>query len=298
MGSHLEFRRAISPVIGVVLMVAIVVVLAAIAATFVFGSTDETDAQPDITMTVLDGDDSSTVVLRHENGDTITGEKTRLVGAADEQAFHGLDLQAGDTVEIVPTKQELKLVWSGENTGYVIQTFDVDTSDLPYNPDTVDKECDWVEGNVDNNGDLDMSDDNANCNVKDDFDTTYDDVNVDLQSGALLVGDIDTDGDVDLDSSEVVGDISSNADDITLTAESSVYGDVVAASGTNIDIDGDSYVRGDVVVNGGSLSLNNVDIDGHVYADSSDFPSSCSGTTIGPDEESCSEYDPRDPDDY
>lgn len=298
MGSHQESRRGISPVIGVVLMVIIVVVLAAVAAAFVFGSTDETDAQPDITMKVLDGDDSSTVVLRHENGDTITGEKTRLVGAADEHAFHGLELQAGDTVEIVPTKQELKLVWSGENTGYVIQKFNVDTSDLPYDPETVDHGCDWVQNYVDTNGDLDMSGDKARCNVKDDLDGSYDDVNVDLQLTALLVGDIDTDGDVDLDGSDVVGDISSNADDITITNESDIYGDIVAASGTNIDIDGDSYVRGDVVVNGGSLSLNNVDIDGHVYADSSDFPSSCSGTTIGPNEKSCSEYDPRDPDDY
>jgi len=290
-------RRAISPVIGVVLMVVIVVLLAGITAAFVFGSTDETDPQPDVVMTVVESDDSTTVALKHESGDTLAGNKTRLVGAADETAFHGAQLQAGNTVEVVPTDQVLKLVWSGENTDYVVQTFDVDTSALPYNPSEVDRDCSWVETNVGANGDLDMSDDAASCNVKDDLDATINDVNVDLQSGALLVGSIDTDGDVDLDNSTVVGDITSNADDITITGGSDVYGTTVAKSGTDIDIDGDSYVRGDVVVNGGSLSLNSVDIDGHVYASDSDFPSSCPDTTIGPDEESCGEYDPRDPDD-
>jgi FlaG/FlaF family flagellin (archaellin) len=278
-------------------MVAIVVVLAGITAAFVFSSTEETDPQPDVVMTVVDSEDGTTVALRHESGDTIAGNKTRLVGAADEAAFHGRQLRAGQTVEVVPTEAELTLVWSGENTDYVIQEFDVDARSLPYNPDDVDRECGWVETNVGANGDLDMSGDAANCNVKDDLEASIDDVNVDLQSGALLVGDVDTDGDVDLDGSKVVGDVVSNADDITITGASSVYGTVIARSGTNIDIDGNSYVRGDVVVKGGSLSLNSVDIDGHVYASDDDFPSSCTDTTIGPDEESCSEYDPRDPSD-
>ncbi len=277
-------------------MVAIVVLLAGITATFVFGSTDETDPQPDVVMTVVDTADSTTVALRYESGDTLAGNKTRLVGAIDETAFHGGKLQAGDTVEVTPTEQELKLVWSGENTDYVVQTFEVETNALPYNPEDVDRACDWVEKNISGN-ELEMNGEAANCNLKDDLETSYDPLDADLKSDSLLVGDIDTDGDVDVISSTVVGDVISDADDITITSASSIYGTVIARPNTNIDIDGDSYVRGDVVVNSGTLDLDSVDIDGHVYASDDDFPSSCPDTTIGPDEESCGEYDPRDPDD-
>jgi flagellin-like protein len=291
-------ERSVSPVIGTVLMLAIVVILVAVAGSIIFGTVQEEDPQPNARLTLEPTDKDGVFRLHHESGENITGENTRILGVADEEALHGNSLEAGEEVNLVPVASDVKLVWYGENTDYVLQTFEAEPASLLYDPGNITNECDWVENNIKANGDLDMSNDTGICDVKEDTNTGKDDVNVDLASNSVLVGDIDTDGDVDLDSSEVVGSITSNADDITITGMSTVYGDVVAQSDTNIDIDGDSSVRGDVVVHGGSLSLNNVDIDGHVYADDSDFPGSCPGTTIGPNEETCSEYDPRDPDDH
>ena len=61
-------------------------------------------------------------------------------------------------------------------------------------------------------------------------------------------------------------------------------------------MDGDSEVTGAVVVTSGDLDLDDVDIDGHVYVDSGDL-NSCSGVTIGPNDEGCGTYSFRDPDD-
>ncbi|MFC7074167.1 type IV pilin [Halovenus rubra] len=291
--------RAISPVIGVVLLVAIVVALAAGAGAMIFSLTDESDPQPNARLSLEPTDDANgTFVLRHAGGANLTGAETRLIGVVSEDALLDEQFVAGEEIKVRPVTDEVTLVWYGENTDHVLQRFDVEPSSLLYDPTEIDNRCDWVADDVKANGDLDMSDDKGICNVKEDLDTAIDDVNIDLDSGSALIGNLDTDGDVDLDSSDVVGSITSDADDITITSNSNVYGDIVAQSDTNIDIDGNSYVDGAVVVNDGSLSLDNVSIDGHVYADDSDFPGSCPDTTIGPSDTSCSEYDPRDPDDY
>jgi hypothetical protein len=81
-------------------------------------------------------------------------------------------------------------------------------------------------------------------------------------------------------------EMTGNSGDLDLDDNSTLVG----------DIDGESQVDGAVVVDGGSLDLASVDVDGPVYADPDDV--SCSGSTLGPDDESCSEYSYRDPDDY
>ncbi|RNI14536.1 type IV pilin [Methanohalophilus sp. RSK] len=73
------FKRddAVSPVIGVILMVAITVILAAVIASFVFGmGTPETAPQASLKMS-SNSDDNITVA--HQGGDVIFNDTTELI---------------------------------------------------------------------------------------------------------------------------------------------------------------------------------------------------------------------------
>jgi FlaG/FlaF family flagellin (archaellin) len=298
MSAESTSSRGISPVVGVALLVVIVTILSATVGYILLGLSDETDPQPTVALELERTDNNVTFVLRHRSGEPIDGNKTRLAGVGDEDKLDGKRFQAGEEVRVVPVDEEVKLLWYGENTDYTIQTFDVDTSTLPHGIPNIDRECPWVEQNINANGDLDMDGDKAVCDVTEDTDTGKTDINIDIDGGSVLVGDIDTDGDVDVDSSVVVGDVTTTSDDITVTDNSDIYGDVVASPGTNIDIDGNSNVTGAVVQKGGAdLDLDNVDIDGHVYADPGDV-SGCSNAELGPNDKSCAAYSFRDPSNY
>ena len=74
--------RAVSPVIGVILMVAITVLLAATAATFFFGLTDEQGDRGISTVafdTDYDRGTSDTVSFTHSSGKTLTAEDLQIV---------------------------------------------------------------------------------------------------------------------------------------------------------------------------------------------------------------------------
>ncbi len=290
-------RRGVSPVVGVTVIIAIVVLVTSAAGYAIFGLAEETEPAPDVAMELEPTGDGVAYTLRHVSGEDLTGNQTRLTGVADEDALHGERLRAGETIEVVPVGTEVTLLWHGDGESYTLHTFDVGPDELAFDAGAIDNRCDFVEQEMTNNsGDLDLTDEQAVCDVTADVDLDQDDNDLDLDDNSTLVGDIDVDGDVDLDSSTVVGSVASEGNDITITDESVIYGDVVADTGTNIDIDGESQVDGAVVVDGGSLSLDNVDVDGPVYADPDDV--SCSGSTIGLDDESCSEYSFKDPDDY
>jgi len=289
--------RGISPVVGVALLIAIVTGLSVTGGYILVGLSEETDPQPNVALDLERTESDVAFVLRHRRGETIDGNRTRLAGVGDEDALEGERFRAGEGVRVVPVDDEVKLLWYGENTGHTVRTFEVDTSTLPHGIADIDRECPWVEQDINANGDLDMSGDKSVCDVTEDTDTGASDIDIDLDNDSVLVGDIDTDGDVDVDSSVVAGDVTTTSSDIVVTNHSDVYGDVVASPGTNIDIDGNSNVTGAVVVDGGSLSLDTVDVDGHVYADPGDV-SGCSNAELGPDAESCASYSFRDPSDY
>jgi FlaG/FlaF family flagellin (archaellin)/cytoskeletal protein CcmA (bactofilin family) len=289
--------RGISPVIGIAVLVVIVTILSATVGYVALGLADETDPQPNVALELKQTENNVTFVLRHRGGETLTGNKTALRGVGDEEALYGEEFGAGDEVEVVPVEEEVRLVWFGENTDHVVQTFDVDTSDIPHGIANIDRECSWAEQNINANGDLEMAGDSAVCDVREDISTGASNVDIDLDSGSVLVGDLDTDGDIDVDSSVVAGDVTTTSSDITITDNSDVYGDVIASPGTNIDIDGNSNVTGAVLVDGGSLSLDTVDIDGHVYANPGDV-SGCSNAELGPDGKSCAAYSFREPSNY
>ena len=97
--------RAVSPVIGVILMVAITVILAAVIGTFVLGLGDSLgDNQPTAQLSVdFDTDGENNVTIEHNGGDRIdSGTLTVIVSDAegDTRADGDIDqaLSVGDSV--------------------------------------------------------------------------------------------------------------------------------------------------------------------------------------------------------
>ena len=69
--------RAVSPVIGVILMVAITVILAAVIGTFVLGLGDQVETAPQASFN-FDYDGSGEVTVRHRGGDSINPDNIEI----------------------------------------------------------------------------------------------------------------------------------------------------------------------------------------------------------------------------
>jgi len=98
--------RAVSPVIGVILMVAITVILAAVIGTFVLGLGDQVQsttpqASFGFETTDTDGDSNAeTVTATHETGDTIDASSIQLKIGVDSFQWGTDEVSAGDSFTI------------------------------------------------------------------------------------------------------------------------------------------------------------------------------------------------------
>ena len=72
-------ERAVSPVIGVILMVAITVILAAVIGTFVLGLGDQVQTTAPNAQLAFDAD-SDNVTVSHDGGDTLDANQTFVSG--------------------------------------------------------------------------------------------------------------------------------------------------------------------------------------------------------------------------
>ena len=94
--------RGVSPVIGVILMVAITVILAAVIGTFVLGLGDSLgDNQPTAQLSVsLSGEN---VTLDHNGGDRLDGDDLRVTtdGNGTVTGFDAGTFQVGDSQEVI-----------------------------------------------------------------------------------------------------------------------------------------------------------------------------------------------------
>jgi len=88
---------AVSPVIGVILMVAITVILAAVIASFVLGLGDSTTTTPNASFNfnydnVSSGSDN--ITISHQSGDTLNGDQVSLSidGAEPSGAASSIDI--------------------------------------------------------------------------------------------------------------------------------------------------------------------------------------------------------------
>jgi flagellin-like protein len=131
---------AVSPVIGVILMVAITVILAAVIGTFVLGLGDQVQNNaPQATFSFDYAEETATattgftVTATHDGGDTFNNENTQtleLRGPNDGDDGAGTDpvttefgvdagVSAGDSAEItnVAEEGEVRIIWTSGNGG-------------------------------------------------------------------------------------------------------------------------------------------------------------------------------------
>ncbi|WP_050033177.1 type IV pilin [Halorubrum halophilum] len=91
--------RAVSPVIGVILMVAITVILAAVIGTFVLGLGDQLgDSQPSAQLEMSVDDSTSNIVIEHTGGNEIDLSEFTIQarGGGDEHANATLSATVAD----------------------------------------------------------------------------------------------------------------------------------------------------------------------------------------------------------
>jgi|GEM_PF-3367830 len=126
-------ERGVSPAVGVVVLVAIVVLLAAGAGALVFGLTDRQPSAPTTKFALdpVDGGDSYELV--HESGDRVDGDRVTIRGVADPDALAGTELVAGTTVSLSPVAETITVVWedgTSDPSTYILAEFAVDPSSV------------------------------------------------------------------------------------------------------------------------------------------------------------------------
>ncbi|CAI50770.1 pilin PilA [Natronomonas pharaonis DSM 2160] len=136
LNTETDDRRAVSPVIGVILMVAITVILAAVIGTFVLGLGDQVqETAPNaqisgeqITLDEGDLDDEEAVRITHESGDAINPNEIEITvdGQTAASVEPDSDVDEADTSDDGPT------IWTGGDRisagdrVQIVGTYDVD----------------------------------------------------------------------------------------------------------------------------------------------------------------------------
>ncbi|PSP47017.1 type IV pilin [Halobacteriales archaeon QH_7_69_31] len=129
---------AVSPVIGVILMVAVTVILAAVIGTFVLALSDEGETPaPQAKFTFNeDGDD---ITLTHDGGDplsrdnikVIAGNGTSVAGCSEGTGWGDTEITAGNSCTAEFTDSgTLRIIWDFEDdsSSETIAKFDYDHS--------------------------------------------------------------------------------------------------------------------------------------------------------------------------
>jgi len=128
--------RAVSPVIGVILMVAITVILAAVIGTFVLGLGDQvSDNAPQASFSFefegsggFDGGDDDIVNITHEGGETIENSTLSVDGdGSNDLSYDGANSNWGDNDVVsagnrisfgkVNSGETIRVIWTNPNGG-------------------------------------------------------------------------------------------------------------------------------------------------------------------------------------
>ena len=125
--------RAVSPVIGVILMVAITVILAAVIGTFVLGLGDQvSDSAPQASFSFdfsdtgddgFGGNADDYVNLTHEGGETLEAADIDVSGddggVSVDNDFTNDTISAGDTADYnqVDSGETIRVIWTNPNGG-------------------------------------------------------------------------------------------------------------------------------------------------------------------------------------
>jgi len=148
--------RAVSPVIGVILMVAITVILAAVIGTFVLGLGDQVQSTtPQASfgfeqenVTYGEGVEAETVTITHESGDTISESDIRVTVGGDT---------AFDVADSGTNENETSALWDGSgdvSAGSSVRVVGYTNADSVDGVDLTSTDPQWQEGGtISDNGD-------------------------------------------------------------------------------------------------------------------------------------------------
>jgi len=112
---------AVSPVIGVILMVAITVILAAVIASFVLGLGDSTSTTPTASFDfeAVDTNDDGTieeVKITYQSGDTLDESNTEVKGTSTSVWDGTGEITAGSSVSVAATGGDtVRVVWESDS---------------------------------------------------------------------------------------------------------------------------------------------------------------------------------------
>lgn len=120
-------QRAVSPVIGVILMVAITVILAAVIATFVMDIGDLDKGAPNAQFEWES--DGSTYTVTHTSGEDIEEGDITIQGIttgsddSSDWASSGSTITAGDSVELDPDGDAVTIVWEADDSSTILTEY-------------------------------------------------------------------------------------------------------------------------------------------------------------------------------
>ena len=136
-------NRAVSPVIGVILMVAITVILAAVIGTFVLGLGDQVQqTSPNAQWDWEEDSANNNLTITHEGGDPVevttlsttgvieaNGTELRNAGVTEVKSGFGVDeLSAGDSATLNTSSASsgtVRLVWESEGQSNTLTTYEL-----------------------------------------------------------------------------------------------------------------------------------------------------------------------------
>lgn len=311
-----EDTRAVTPVVGAVLLVGVLVALGAVGGYVILGLADAGDPVPVVSLELRDSDDRAAYELVHEHGDTLDGDDLKLRGTANPESPAGTTVAAGDELSFYPTSETVSVVWYGESdTSHVLTTVEIEDP-LP----APDEGCEWVDAETNGGADsITISGIVVNCDVRTDEQVTvtnggivFGDAVSDLKDfdgdGATVYGDVDVEAVANLQDGTITGDTVSRTADVKLgnaSVDGSVIAETVAELTDGSVVEGDlqsrtkdakvlnSTVEGSVTADG-TVKLDGASVEGNVYVDPSDLD--CTNSTING--EDCGSYSPRDPSEW
>jgi len=299
--SSLADERSISPTIGVVFFVGIVLVLATVSGVLFLGLTDDQPVAPQVRLVLETTDSEVTYDIVHRSGDALDGDRIKIRGINDPDVMADQRLTATESVEVLPTEKTITVVWFSRDRGEsdVLQRFEVDGPTI-----LADENCEWVEKEKDSGGDITIDGFVVNCDIITDEkvivknggkvvgrvesntsqvtiesgSTVYESVRaknkVDIDNGTVRGPVTSEDDAVDVDDGTVEGDLTAH-DDVSLPENAKIQGSVTSENGDVYVKDGSEVggsvtaESGDVDIDGGSevggsvtAESGNVDIDG------------------------------------
>jgi len=287
-------NRAVSPLIGVILLIGGTVILAAVVGPFILSTAsgvgeDTPDAEirfaysEDVDFTSEDSygttgesagaDGLLTITL--EDGDRLEASRINVSGGVsggrltDGSYSDGDTLTVGDSVTVwVNRSDQIEVIWNdeSEDESALLDTFTVFplSSGPPGVPDA-DTDCSYIASQTP--GDVEINGVIVECDL-----TDYDVDDLEIINGGGVIGEVEADGDIDVtDGVTYEGAVVSGADgsdgDIDLEGGSELNSDVTAGGDGDVDLEGASAIDGDVTapgeidLDGGSEITGSIDAD-------------------------------------